>query len=96
MLHLTACKILVSLSFLNWIKNEMIFFYRITELTLATFHFKNERLTEIYRLSGATFYACINTIHQFIKPFFDNKMSIFEEYGLFKLVILAINISFYV
>ena len=25
MWHLTACKILVSLSFLNWIKNELIF-----------------------------------------------------------------------
>ena len=36
------------------------------------FHFKNVRLTEIlkfYRLSGATFYDCINTISQFIKPF---------------------------
>ena len=54
--HLTACKISVSLLSLNWIKNEMIFFYRISELMLATliqrsdkksFHFKNERLTEI-------------------------------------------------
>ena len=34
-------------------------------------------------LSGATFYDCINTIYQFIKPFLDNKMSIFEEYGAF-------------
>ena len=31
--------------------------------------------------SGATFYDCINTIYQFDKPFLDNKMSIFEEYG---------------
>ena len=30
--YLTACKISVSLSFLNWIKNEMIYFYRISEL----------------------------------------------------------------
>ena len=54
MWHLTACKISVSLSFLNWAKNEMIF-YRISEFMLATliqrydkklFHFKNERLTE--------------------------------------------------
>ena len=30
---------------------------------------------------GATFYDCINTIYQFIKPFLDNKMSIFGEYG---------------
>ena len=33
MWHLTACKILVSLSVLNWIKTEMIF---ISELMLAT------------------------------------------------------------
>ena len=48
MWHLTADKISVSLSFLNWIKNEMIFY--ISELMLATviqgydkksFHFKN-------------------------------------------------------
>ena len=26
------------------------------------------------------------TIYQFIKPFLDNKMSIFEEYGAFKYV----------
>ena len=32
---------------------------------------KNERLTKIFRLSGATFYDCIFTIYQFIKPFFD-------------------------
>ena len=47
-------------------------------------HFKNERLTEILQLSGATFYDRINTIYQFIKPFLNNKMSIFEEYGAFK------------
>ena len=35
MWHLTACKISVSLSFLNWIKNEIIF-YRISELMLPT------------------------------------------------------------
>ena len=39
---------------------------------------------KFYRLSGATFYDCINIIHQFIKSFLDNKMSIFEEYGAFK------------
>ena len=78
MWHLAVCKISVSLSVLNWIKNEMSL-YRISELMLATliqrydkksFHFKNERLTEIYRLSGAKFYDCINTIYQFIKLFF--------------------------
>ena len=37
---------------------------------------------KFYRLSDATFYDCITTIYQFIKPFLDNKMSIFEEYGL--------------
>ena len=40
-----------------------------------SFHFKNERLTEI--LQAATFY-------RFIK--LDNKMSIFEEYAAFKTV----------
>ena len=90
MWHLTACKISVRLSFWNWIKNEMIF-YCVTELMLTIliqrqdkkFHFKKERLTEIYRLSNASFYNCINTIYQFSKPFLDNKMSIFEEYGAF-------------
>ena len=62
MWHLTACKISVSVLFLNWIKNEMIF-YRIFELILATL---------------------IHTIYQYIKPFFDNKMPIFERYGTFK------------
>ena len=41
-------------------------------------HFKNERQLKFYRLSGATFYDCINTI--FIKLFLDNKMSVFEEF----------------
>ena len=54
MWHLTDGKISVSLSFLNWIKNEMIF-HRISELMLTTliqrfnkniFYFK-ESLTEI-------------------------------------------------
>ena len=31
-----------------------------------------------------TFYECINTIYQFIKSFFDNKMSNFEDYGAFQ------------
>ena len=34
--HLWTCKISVSLSFLKWIKNEIIF-YHISELMLATF-----------------------------------------------------------
>ena len=57
MWHLTACKISAGLSFFKWKKK---IFYRISELMLATliqrydtksFHFKNERLNEIYRLS---------------------------------------------
>ena len=44
--------------------------------------FKNERL-KVYRLSAATFYDRINNIYQFIKPFLDKQLSIFEEYGAF-------------
>ena len=63
---------------MNWIINEMIL-YRISELMLAiliqrhdkkSFHFKNEKLTEI-----------IQTV---IKHCLDNKMSVFEEYAAFK------------
>ena len=52
------------------------FFYRISELMLATltqkfdkksFHFKNGRLTEI--LQDVRCYDCVNTIFQFTKPF---------------------------
>ena len=84
----------VSLSFLNWIKNEMIC-YRISELMLVTliqkydeksFRFKNERLNEILQAVRCTFYDCINTIYQFIKAFLDNKMSIFEEYWAFNIL----------
>ena len=32
---------------------------------------------KFYMVSDATFYDCINTLYQFIKPFLDNKMSIF-------------------
>ena len=45
-----------------------------------SFHFKNERLTEILQAV-----RCHNTIYQFMKLFLDYKMSIFEEYGAFKL-----------
>ena len=48
-----------------------------------SFHFMNKKL-KFYRLSGATFFDCINTIYQFITPFLDNKICIFEEYGAFK------------
>ena len=53
---LTACNVSVRPSFLNWIKSEMSF-YHISELMLValiqrydkkkSFHFKNERLTEL-------------------------------------------------
>ena len=39
---------------------------------------------KFYKLSVATVYDCINIMYQFIKPFLDNQMSIFEEYGAFK------------
>ena len=68
MWHMTAYKNSVSLAFLNWIKNEMIF-YHISEFMLATliqrydkksFHFypvqKCEANWIFYRLSDATFY----------------------------------------
>ena len=45
MWHLTACKISLSLSFLNWIKNKMLF-YRISELMLPTFY---DRIDTIYQ-----------------------------------------------
>ena len=94
MWHLTACSISVTLSFLNWIKNEMIF-YRISELMLApliqrcdkkvnSFQGTRDKL-KFYRLSGATFYGCTHAIYQFIKPFLDNKESNFEEYGTFEI-----------
>ena len=38
---------------------------------------------KFYRLSDVTFYDCINTIYQFIKPFLENKKYIFKEYGAF-------------
>ena len=90
MLHLTACKISVNLSFLDWVKNKMII-YCISELMLATLfrktiknHFISRTRDELkfYRLSDATFYDCINTTYQFIniKPFSDNKMSTLQEY----------------
>ena len=82
---------LVSL-FLNWIKND-IFFYRISELMLATlsqrynkksFHFKDRRLTEILRAVRC------HILWLFLIPYINllslswiKKMSIFEEYGAF-------------
>ena len=63
-------------------------FYRISELILATFiqrydknsfYFKNETLTAILNAIGAALHDWIKTIRQFIKPFFDNKMSILRN-----------------
>ena len=74
MWQLTACKISVRLSFLNWIKNERIF-YRTSELMLPTliqrydkksFQFQNCETNKFYRLADATFYnriiPCINLL----------------------------------
>ena len=69
------CKISVSLPFLKWIQNEIIF-YRISELMLETSIHHRDYL-KFYRLSGATFYDYINTICQFIKPFLDKKKCLF-------------------
>ena len=83
MWHLTACKISVRFSFLNWIKkcNE---FYRISELMLVTLIQKyNKKIISFHEelkfnsLSGSTFYDCINTIFQFIKSFLENKVFMF-------------------
>ena len=66
-------------------------FYRISELMLATLiqrydknisfliQFKNARLTEILQ----TVRSHVNDFINILKPFLDNKMSIFEEYGAF-------------
>ena len=40
-----------------------------------------------YRLSNATFYDCINTIYQFIKPFLDKKYLFWEKSRAFNDVI---------
>ena len=48
------------------------------------FHFKSERLAEILQAVRCHILWLYYIIYQFIKPFLDNKMSIFEEYGAFK------------
>ena len=65
-------------------------FYRISELMLPTLiqrydkiisfltHAKNERLSEILQAVRCHMYYYV------FKPFFDNKMSILEEYGTSK------------
>ena len=85
-------------SFLNWIKNKMIF-YRISELMLPTLnqrydinHFiflsssKTRDSLKVYMLSNASFYDRIYTIYQFIN-LSCIKNAYFEEYGNFRLYI---------
>ena len=60
-----------------------------------SFHFKNERLKEIHRLSDATFYDCIIIRYQFIKRVLDDKMSTYEEYGAFNTRIRTKNMTKY-
>ena len=50
---------------------------------------------KFYMLSNAIFYDFINTIYQFIKPFLDNKMSIFEEYAAFNFLYDKLCLSSY-
>ena len=87
-----SLKISVSLSVFNWIK-RLKEFHRISGLMSATliqryeknyFISRSSDYLKSYRLSVTTFYDCINTIYQIIKPFFDNEMSISEEYGVSK------------
>ena len=83
---LTVCKISVSLSFLNWNKNEMIFIVPYvanfnSEIQYEIISFQELRdCLKFYRLSSATFY---DYIYQFIKPFLENKMPVFEKYAAF-------------
>ena len=58
MWHLTACKISVSLLFLNWIKNEMAL-YRFSELMLASLiqrSDKNKIILFLIQLQGLCFW----------------------------------------
>ena len=52
-------------------------FYRISELRVML-------ATLIWRYDKKKSFHCINSIYQFIKPFLDNRTSVFEEYGAFK------------
>ena len=90
MWHLIAYKISISLSFLNWIKNKMIF-YCISELMLAALIQRYSKIISFQeREMNWNFTGCqvphfmIVLIPYIIKPFLDNKMSILEDYGAFK------------
>ena len=51
------------------------------KIKIITFQERDQ--LKFYSLSDAILYDCISTINQFIKPFLDNKMSTFEDYGAF-------------
>ena len=89
----------VSLSFLNWIKNEMIF-YRISELMLAILIQRyDKKISSVQeRETNWNFTGCqvsnfmvVLIPYQFIKPFLGNKVSSFEEYGAVKPQLKQIN-----
>ena len=72
-------------------------FYHISELMLTaliqkcdkkSFHLKKERPTVILQAVRCHIYDCVNTIYQFIKPFLDNKMSIWNMEPLSNLFLL--------
>ena len=89
MWHLTACKIPVSLVFeLDQNRNNFLSYLWInvgninSEIWWKIISFQ-ERETK-WNFIGCQ--APHNTIYQFIKPFLDDKMSIFEEYGAFNIL----------
>ena len=87
MWHLTACKISVSLSFLNWIKNEMIFFYyRISELMLATLIQRYKIISFNLNFIGCQVphFMIVLTPYINLLNFSWIQMSIREEYEAFK------------
>ena len=73
MWNLIACKISVGMSFLNWVKNEMIF-YCISELMLAILKFR-DMIKNHFKLIP---YINLLNLSWIIKCLF------FEEYGAFK------------
>ena len=59
----------------------------VSELMLATLIFTGCQLSH--------FMIILITTYQFIKPFLDNKMSIFEEYGAFKIIEQSRNLGIF-
>ena len=80
MWHLTAWKISVSLSFLNWIKKEMIF-YRISEIMLATLiqRYLKKIISFQERETNWKFTGCQKLCKNIV---FDTSRSIYFEYLL--------------